>query len=134
MIMAFILNLKKLEVRLTKQILTQKELQKIAQAMLDQANFSMIQSQSRIEQEQKDIKTFLSTFSKNIDFSKTKILLRTKISSQKKKMKRTKDYSNTKVKTRILLTNVSYRIFKQSDFNKSVLLLTFCHFYCNVIQ
>ena len=67
MIMAFILNLKKLEVRLTKQILTQKELQKIAQAMLDQANFSMIQSQSRIEQEQKDIKTFLSTFSKNIE-------------------------------------------------------------------
>ena len=35
--------------------------------MLDQANFSMIQSQSRIEQEQKDIKTFLSTFSKNIE-------------------------------------------------------------------
>ena len=33
----------------------------------------------------------------------------------KKKMKRRKDYSNTKVKTRNLLTNVSYRRFKQSD-------------------
>ena len=36
----------------------------------------------------------------------------------KKEMKRKKDYSNTKVKTRNLLTNVSYRRFKQSDFNK----------------
>ena len=34
-------------------------------------------------------------------------------------MKRRNDYSNTKVKTRNLLTNVSYRRFKQSDFNKS---------------
>ena len=32
-----------------------------------------------------------------------------------KKMIRRKDYSNTKVKTRSLLTNVSYRRFKQSD-------------------
>ena len=37
----------------------------------------------------------------------------------KKKMIRKKDYSNTKVKTRNLLTNVFYRRFKQSDFNKS---------------
>ena len=36
----------------------------------------------------------------------------------KKKIKRRKDYSNTKVKTRNLLANVSYRRFKQSDFNK----------------
>ena len=38
----------------------------MAQAMLDQANFSMIQSQSRMEQEQKDIETLLSTFTKSI--------------------------------------------------------------------
>ena len=36
----------------------------------------------------------------------------------KKEMKRRSDYSNTKVKTRNLLTNVSYRRFKQSDFHK----------------
>ena len=36
-------------------------------------------------------------------------------------MKRRKDYSNTKVKTRYLLTNISYRRFKQSDFNKDLL-------------
>ena len=40
------------------------------------------------------------------------------MSFQKKKVKRRKDYSNTKDKTRNLLTNVSYRRFKQSDFNK----------------
>ena len=38
----------------------------MAQAMLDQANFLMIQSQSRMEQEQKDMETLLSTFTENI--------------------------------------------------------------------
>ena len=35
--------------------------------MLDQANFSMIQSQSRMEQQQKDMETLLSTFTENIE-------------------------------------------------------------------
>ena len=39
----------------------------MAQAMLDQANFSMIQSQSRMEQDQKDMETFLSIFTENIE-------------------------------------------------------------------
>ena len=34
--------------------------------MLDQANFSMIQSQSRLEQEQKDMETLLSIFTESI--------------------------------------------------------------------
>ena len=34
-------------------------------------------------------------------------------------MKRRSDYSNTKVKTRNLLTNVSYRRFEQSNFHKN---------------
>ena len=38
----------------------------MVQAMLDQINFSMIQSQSRMEQEQKDSDTLLSTFPENI--------------------------------------------------------------------
>ena len=33
--------------------------------MLDQANFSLIQSQSRMEQEQKDMETLLSTFTES---------------------------------------------------------------------
>ena len=43
-------------------------------------------------------------------------------------MRQRTDYSNTKVKTRNLLTNVSYRRFKQTDFNKKKSLLILCHF------
>ena len=39
----------------------------MAQAMLDQVNFLMIQSQSRMEQEQKDMQTLLTTFTENIE-------------------------------------------------------------------
>ena len=42
---------------------------------------------------------------------------------QRKKMKRRSDYSNTEVKTRNLLTNVSYRRFKQPDFQKKKKIL-----------
>ena len=90
----------------------------MAQAMLDQMNFSLIQSQSRLEQEQKDMETLLNTFTENIAEDQ-----QDQNSSQddnvvpKKKMKRRKDYSNTKVKTRNLIKNVSYRRCKQSDFN-----------------
>ena len=38
----------------------------MAQVMLDQANFSIIQSQSRMKQEQKDMETLLSTFSESV--------------------------------------------------------------------
>ena len=65
--MGFILKLKKLEVRLIRKTLMQRELQKMLQAMLDRANFSMIQSQSRMEQDQKDMETLLSTFTENIE-------------------------------------------------------------------
>ena len=37
----------------------------MAQVMLDETNFSMIQSQSRMEQEQKDMETLLSTFTES---------------------------------------------------------------------
>ena len=37
-------------------------------------------------------------------------------------MKWRKDYSNTKINTRNLLTDVSYKRFKQSDFNKNSFL------------
>ena len=95
----------------------------MAQAMLDQANFSIIQSQSRMEQEQKDMETLLSSFSESVVEDQ-----QSQNSSQdnnvvpKKKMRKRKDYSNTKVKTRNLLTNVSYRRFKQTDFNKKIIV------------
>ena len=43
-------------------------------------------------------------------------------------LKRRKDYSNTKIKTRNLLTNVSYRRFKQSDFSKSGFIIDILSF------
>ena len=92
----------------------------MAQATLDHMNFSMIQSQSRMDQEQKNMDILFSTFTENIvddkldqNFSQNDNVV------PKKKMKWRKDYSNTKVKTRNILTNVSYRIFKQLDFNKT---------------
>ena len=43
-------------------------------------------------------------------------------------MRKRKDYSNTKVKTRNLLTNVSYRRFKQRDFNKKNVIVDIMSF------
>ena len=43
-------------------------------------------------------------------------------------MRQRTDYSNTKVKTRNLLTNVSYRRFKQTDFKKSNFIIDIMSF------
>ena len=104
----------------------QRELQKMLQAMLDQANFSMIQSQSRMEQKQKYMETLWSTFTENIgdkqnqNFSQDDVV--------PKKIKQRKHYSNTKVKTRNLLANVLCRRFKQSDFNKDSFIVDILSF------
>ena len=100
----------------------------MAQAMPDQADFSMIQSQSRMEQEQKDMETLLSTFSGNIEEQKDLNFSQDNNVVPKKEMKRRNDYSSTKVKARNLLTNVSYRRFKQSDFNNSSFIVDILSF------
>ena len=100
----------------------------MAQAMLDQANFLMIQSQSRMEQEQKDMETLLSTFTESIGDQQDQNFSQDDNVVPKKNMKRRKDYSNTKVKTRNLQTNVSYRGFKQSDFNKNSFIIDILSF------
>ena len=43
-------------------------------------------------------------------------------------MKQRKDYSNTKVKTRNLQTNISYGRFKQSDFKKNSFIIDILSF------
>ena len=100
----------------------------MAQAMLDQVSFLMIQSQSRMELEQKDMETLLSTFAESIGDQQDQNFSQGDNTVPKKKMKRRKDYSNTKVKTRNLLTNVSYRRFKQSDFNKNSFIIDILSF------
>ena len=73
-----------------------------------------------MEQEQKDMDTLLGTFAEYIvDDQQDQNSSQDDNVVPKKKMKRRKDYSSTKVKTRNLLTNISYRRFKQSDFNKT---------------
>ena len=126
--MGFILKLKKLEVRLIKKTLTQRELQRMRQALLDQANFLMIQSQSRMEEEQKDMGTLLSTFTESIGHQQCQDFSQDDNVVPKKEIKQRKDYSNTKVKTRNLLTNVSYRRGKQSDFNKNTFIIEILSF------
>ena len=96
--------------------------------MLDQANFSMIQSQSRMEQEQKDMETLLSTFTESIGVQQDQRFPQDDNVVPKKKMKRRKDYSNTEVKTRNLLVNVSYRRSKQFDFNKNSFIIDILSF------
>ena len=88
----------------------------MAQAMIDQMGFSLIQSQNRMEQEQKDMETLLKTFTESVEEHQTQNSSQDNNVIPKKEMKRKSDYSSTKVKARSLLTNVSYRRFKQSDF------------------
>ena len=59
----------------------------------------------------------MSTFSGNIEEQQDLNFSQDNNVVPKKEMKRRSDYSKTKVKTRNLLTNVSYKRFKQSDFN-----------------
>ena len=98
----------------------------MAQAILNQANFSLMQSQEMLTQEQKDMETLLSTFTENIGSQQDQNFLQDDNVVPKKK--RRKDYSNTKVKTRNLLTNVSYRRFKQSDFKKDSFVIDILSF------
>ena len=100
----------------------------MAQAMLYQANFLMIQSQSRVEQKQKAVETLLSTFTERIGDPQDQKFSQDDNAVPKKYIKRRKDYSNTKVKTRNLLANVSYTRFKQSDFMKNSFIIDILSF------
>ena len=105
----------------------------MAQAVLDQANFSLIQSKSRMEQEQKDMETLLCTFTESMGDQQDQNFSQGDKVVPKKKMKQRNDYSNTEVKTRNLLTFVSYRRFKQSDFNKTSFIVDILSFLIQLI-
>ena len=91
----------------------------MVQAMLDQLNFLMAQSQSRMAQEEKDLETLLSTFTESQENHQDQNSSQGNNVVPTKEIKRRSNYSNTKVETRNLLINVSYRRFKQSDFHNS---------------
>ena len=70
----------------------------------------------------------MNTFTEEIGSQQDQNFLQDNNVVPKKKTKRRKDYSNTKVKTRNLLTNVSYRRFKQSDFKKDSFIIDILSF------
>ena len=100
----------------------------MAQAMLEQMGFFLIQSQSRTEEEQKYMDTLLNTFTESVEDQQSQNSSQDKNAVPKKETKRKSDYSNTKVKARNVLTNVSYRRFKQSDFYKDSFLIDILSF------
>ena len=76
----------------------------------------------------KRMETLLSNFTESIGDQQDQNFSQDDNVVQEKKMKQRKDYSNTKVKTRNLLTNVSYRRFKQSDFMKNSFIINILSF------
>ena len=103
----------------------------MAQAELDRAAFNLL-NMNKVEADQKDQQTLQNIFSEEIEsqqdlnFSMDDNVVDFKKTRSSKK--RNTEYSTTKVKARNLLTNVSYRRFKENDFlnlNFIVDLLTF---------
>ena len=115
----------------------------MAQAMLDQMEFTLLQSQNRTEQEQeqldqetKDLETLLKTFTEENENQQSQNSSHDN-NVVPKKVKCRSDYSNTKVKARNVLTNVAYRRFKLSDFMKDsfvIDLLSFLVQNCNPLN
>ena len=108
----------------------------MAHAMFNQIDFSILQSWSKMEaeldQETKDLAILLKTFTDENENQQDQN------SSQDNNVDPTKKkraaYNNTKVKARNLLTNVAYRRFKITDFNKTnfvVDILSFLVQNCN---
>ena len=96
----------------------------MVQAMLDLENYSLTQNQipSKQEQEQKDMETLMNTFTEKVE-SQQDLNFSSNDNDVQKTKKGKSYYSSTKVKARNLLTNVSYRGFKQSDFENSSFLI-----------
>ena len=107
----------------------------MAQAMFNQIDFSILQSWSKMEaeldQETKDLAILLKTFTDENENQQDQNSSQDNVDPTKKKRAA---YNNTKVKARNLLTNVAYRRFKITDFNKTnfvVDILSFLVQNCN---
>ena len=89
----------------------------MAQAMIDYQTYCQYPKLNKAEKE-KDMQTLLDTFSEEIRSKQDQDFFQDD-NDVKKKAKIKSDYSNTKVKARNLLTNVSYRRYKQKVFNNA---------------
>ena len=103
--------------------------------LLSQIDFSIFQKQSKMEedysQETKDLATLLQTFTAEKESQQSQ---NSSHDNNVVKPKQKAFYSSTKVKARNLLTNVAYRRYKLSDFNKTnfvIDILSFMVYNCN---
>ena len=88
--------------------------------MIDFQTFSEFQSSKSKEWEERDMQTLMSTFSGEPESQQNLNFFQDNNHVLKKEIRTAKSsYSNTKVKARNLLTNVSYRRYKQQDFNNA---------------
>ena len=103
--------------------------------LLSQIDFSIFQRQSKMEedysQETKDLATLLQTFTAEEESQQDQNSSHDNnvVNSKQKAF-----YSSTKVKARNLLTNVAYRRYKESDFDKKnfiIDILSFLVYNCN---
>ena len=106
----------------------------MTQAILNQIDFTIFQNQSKMEedysQETKDLATLLQTFTAENEDQQDQSFSQDNNVDQKKRA----PYSSTKVKARNLLTNVGYRRFKNSEFQKTnfvIDILSFLLYNCN---
>ena len=81
-----------------------------------------------MEQEQKDMETLLNTFTESVEDQQSQNFSQDNNAVPKKETKQKSDYSSTKVKARNLLTNASYRRFKQSGFYKDSFVIDILSF------
>ena len=98
--------------------------------IVDFQKFSEFQSSQSKEGEERDMQTLMSTFSGEPESQQDLNFFQDKNDVPKKKKIRTakSSYSNTKVKARNLLTNVSYRRYKQQDFNNASFVIDISSF------
>ena len=91
----------------------------MAQVMIDFQKFSQFQSSQSKEGEEKDMETLVSTFSEEPESQQDLNFFQDDNDFPKKNRTAKSSYSNSKVKARNLLTNVSYRRYKQQAFNNA---------------
>ena len=101
--------------------------------MLDQANFWMIQSQRRMEQEQKYMETLLSTFTENIKDQQSHNFSQDDNVVPKRKLSEERIIVIRKLKPEICEQMFHIEGLSNLILTRIVLLLTFYHFYHKIL-
>ena len=105
----------------------------MAQAMLDQMNYSITQSQSMSTQEQKDMETLLNTFTEKIGSQQDQIFLQDNNVDPKKRLKEEKTIVTQKLKKGIYRQTFLTEDLNNLILKRTFLLLIFYHFCCKIL-